>query len=60
VEADEDTDIEVGGDTGMGPDPGGPVKSRRKTMSAVAKQSASSAATAVSAVKAAEKKKKKR
>jgi hypothetical protein len=53
VEADEDTDVEVGGDTGVGLDAGGTVKSQRKTRSVVAKQSASSAAIAVSAVKAA-------
>jgi hypothetical protein len=35
VEADEDTDIEVEGDTGTGPDAGGTAKSRRKTRSAV-------------------------
>jgi hypothetical protein len=35
---DEDTDIEVGGDTGTGPDAGGAAKSRCKTRSAVAKQ----------------------
>jgi hypothetical protein len=60
VEADEDTDIEVGGDTRTAPDAGGAAKSRCKTRSAVAKQSASWAAAAVSAVKAAEKKKKKK
>jgi hypothetical protein len=60
VGADEDTDIEVGGDTGTGPDVGGALKSQRKTRSAVAKQSATTAAAAVSAVKAAEKKKKKK
>jgi hypothetical protein len=57
VKADEDTDVEVGGDAGTGPNAGGAAKSRRKTRSAVAKQSASSAAVAVSVVKAAEKKK---
>jgi hypothetical protein len=60
VEADEDTDIEVGGDTRTAPDAGGAAKSRCKTRSAVAKQSDSWAAAAVSAVKAAEKKKKKK
>jgi hypothetical protein len=59
-EADEDTDVEVGGDAGTGPDAGGAAKSRRKTRSAVAKQSATTAAAAVSAAKAAEKKKRKR
>jgi hypothetical protein len=60
VEADEDTDVEVGGNAGMGPDAGGVGKSWCKTRSAVVKQSVSAAAAAVSAVKAAEKKKKKR
>jgi hypothetical protein len=60
VEADEDTDVEVGGDAGTGSNAGGVAKSRRKTRSVVAKQSASSAAAAVSAVKAAEKKKKRK
>jgi hypothetical protein len=60
VEAEEDTDVEVGGNAGMGPDAGGAGKSWRKTRSAVVKQSVSAAAAAVSAVKAAEKKKKKR
>jgi hypothetical protein len=60
VEADEDTDVEVGGDAGTGPDAGSAAKSRRKTRSVAAKQSASSAAVAVSAVKVVEKKKKKR
>jgi hypothetical protein len=57
VEANEDTDVEVGGDAGTGLDVGGATKSRRKTRSAVVKQSASTAAAAISAVKAAEKKK---
>jgi hypothetical protein len=60
VEVDEDTDIEVGGDTGTGPDAGGAAKSRCKTRSAVAKQSVSAAAAAVSAVKAVEKMKKRK
>jgi flagellar biosynthesis GTPase FlhF len=60
VEADEDTDVEVGGDAGTGPDAGGAVKSWRKTRSAAAKQSVSMAAAAVSAVKAAKKKKKRK
>jgi hypothetical protein len=54
AEAEEDTDIEVGGDAGTGPDVSGAVRSRRKTRSVVA------AAATVSTVKAAEKKKKKR
>jgi hypothetical protein len=60
VEADEDTDVEVGGDPEAGSDAGGAAKSRRKTRLVVAKQSAATAATAVSAVKAVEKRKKKR
>jgi hypothetical protein len=48
VEADEDTDVEVG-DVETGPDAGGAAKSWRKTRSAVAKQSTTTAATAVSA-----------
>jgi hypothetical protein len=60
VEADEDTDVEDGGDAGMGPDDGGAAKSRCKTRSVVAKQSATTAAVAVSTVKAAEKKKKRK
>jgi hypothetical protein len=60
VEAYEDTDVEVGGNVGTGPDAGGAAKSQRKTRSAVAKQSASSAVAAVSAVKAVEKMKKRK
>jgi hypothetical protein len=60
VEADEDTNIEFGGNTGTGPDAGGAGKSRRKTRSAAVKQSVSVAATVVSAVKAVEKKKKRK
>jgi hypothetical protein len=60
VQADKDTDVEVSGDTGVGLDAGGTVKSRRKTRSTVAKQSFSTAVAAVSAVKAAEKKKKRK
>jgi hypothetical protein len=60
VEADEDTDIEAGGDTGTSPDAGGAAKSRCKTRSAAVKQSVSPTAAAVSTVKAAEKKKKRR
>jgi hypothetical protein len=37
MEADEDTDVEVGGDAGTGPDAGGAVKSRHKTRSAAVK-----------------------
>jgi hypothetical protein len=58
VEADEDTGDEAGGgNAGMGPDAGGAAKPRRRTRSAVGKQSASAVAAIVSAVKAAEKKK---
>jgi hypothetical protein len=61
VEADEDTGDEAGdGDAGTGLDAGGAAKSRRRTRSAVGKQSASVVAAAISAVKAAEKKKRKR
>jgi hypothetical protein len=60
VEADEDTDVEVAGDAEAGPDAGGAAKSRRKTRSAVAKQSVKMAAATVSAVKDAEKKKKRK
>jgi hypothetical protein len=60
VEADEDTDAEAGNDAGTGPDAGGAAKPRRRTRSAVGKQSASSAAAAISAVKVAEKKKKRK
>jgi hypothetical protein len=55
VEADEDTDAE----SGVDPD-AGVMKSRRRTRSAVGKQSASAATAVVSAVKAAEKKKKRK
>jgi hypothetical protein len=37
VEADEDTNTEVGGDAGTDPDAGGATKSRRKTRAAVVK-----------------------
>jgi hypothetical protein len=57
VEANEDTDVEVGGDARTGPDAGGAAKSQHKTRLTVVKQLASSTAVAVSAVKAAEKKK---
>jgi hypothetical protein len=60
VEADEDTNVEVGGDVVTGPDASGAAKSRRKTRSVAAKQSVTKTSVAVSAVKAAEKKKKKR
>jgi hypothetical protein len=55
VEANEDTDAEVGVDPATGV-----AKSRRKTRSTVAKKSASAVATAICAVKVAEQKKKKR
>jgi hypothetical protein len=57
VEVDEDTDAEAGNDARAGSGAGGVAK--RRTRSAVGKQSASAAA-AVSAVKAAEKKKKRK
>jgi hypothetical protein len=60
AEANEDTDVEVGGDAGTGLDAGGSAKSRCKTRLAAAKQSVSAAAAAVSAVKAVEKKKKRK
>jgi hypothetical protein len=60
VEANEDTDIAVGGDIGTGPDAGGAAKSRCKTRSAAAKQSVSAAAAVVSVVKAVEKKNKRK
>jgi hypothetical protein len=52
VEADEDTDTEVGADPVVDA-----AKSRRRTKSTVAKKSSSVFATAISAVKAAEQKK---
>jgi hypothetical protein len=61
VEADEDTGDEAGGgDAGTGPDASGAANPRRRTRSAVGKQSASAVAAAVSAVKATEKKKKRK
>jgi delta 1-pyrroline-5-carboxylate dehydrogenase len=60
VDVDADTDTKVSGDSGTGPDAGGPAKSRRKTRAAVAKQSATTIAATVSTVKAAEKKKKRK
>jgi hypothetical protein len=61
VEADEDTGDEAGGgDAGAAPDAGGVAQVRRRTRSAVGKQSASAADVAVSVVKAAEKKMKRR
>jgi hypothetical protein len=60
VEADEDTGDEAGDDAGISPDAGGAMKFRRRTRSAVGKQSASSTAAAASSVKAAEKKKKRK
>jgi hypothetical protein len=55
VEANEDTDVEVGADPAAGV-----AKSRCRTRSTVAKKSASAVAAAISAAKAAEQKKKKR
>jgi hypothetical protein len=55
VEADEYTDAEAGADPVVGA-----AKSRCKTRSTVAKNSASAVATAISVVKAAEQKKRKR
>jgi hypothetical protein len=60
LEADIDTDTEVGTDAGMGPEASGVVKPRRKTRAAAAKQSISTAVAKVTTVKAAEKKKRKR
>jgi hypothetical protein len=61
VEVDEETGDEAGGgDAGTGPDAGRVAKPRRRTRSAVGKQSTSAVIAAVSTVKAAEKKKKKR
>jgi hypothetical protein len=60
VEADEDTNVEGGDDAGTGPEASGAAKPRRRTRSAVGKQSASAVATVVSAVKATEKKKKRK
>jgi hypothetical protein len=58
VEADEETDVEGGDDASTDPDAGDAAKPRRRTRSAVGKQSTSAAAAAVSTVNAAEKKKK--
>jgi hypothetical protein len=55
VEANEDTDAEVGADPAAGI-----AKSQRRTRSTVAKKSASTVAAAISAMKAKEQKKKKR
>jgi hypothetical protein len=61
VEAEEDTGDEAGdGNAGTVPDVGGAAKPRRRTRSAVGKQSASAVAAAVCVVKAAEKKKKRK
>jgi hypothetical protein len=60
VEADEDTDPEVGGDTGTGPEASSVVKPRRKIREAVAKQSVSTAVAKVIAVKVVEKKRKRK
>jgi hypothetical protein len=56
VEADEDIDVEGGDDAGTGPDAGGATKPRRRTRSAVGKQSASATPAAVSVVKGREEK----
>jgi hypothetical protein len=58
MEADEDTDTEVGGDSGMSLEAGGAAKPRRKTRVVAVKQSATTAAVKATAVKAAEKKRK--
>jgi hypothetical protein len=64
VEADEDTDPEVGGDAGMGPEASSVMKPRRKTRAAAAKQSILMSTAKVAVVKTAnlevEKKKRKR
>jgi hypothetical protein len=61
VEANQDTGDEAGdGNVRTGPDAGGAAKPRRRTRSAVGKQSASAVAATVSAVKAAEKKNKRK
>jgi hypothetical protein len=60
VEADEDTDPEVGGDTGIGPEASSVVKPRRKIRAAVVKQSVSTAVAKVIAVKVVEKKRKRK
>jgi hypothetical protein len=59
VEADEETDVEVGGDAGTGPDAGGAAKSRCKTRLTVAKQSVSMVAAVVSTMMVAKEKKRK-
>jgi hypothetical protein len=53
VEADEDTNAEVGGDAGKGPEEGGAVKPRHKTRAVGTKQSVTTAAAKATAVKAA-------
>jgi hypothetical protein len=61
VGVDEDTGDEAGGgDARTSPDASGATKPRRRTRSAVGKQSASVVVVAVSAVMAAEKKKKRK
>jgi hypothetical protein len=60
VEADEDTDTEVGGDVGMGPEARSAAKPRRKTRAVAAKQLATTAAAKATAVKVTKKKKRKR
>jgi hypothetical protein len=57
VEADEDSDTEIGSDAGMGPEASGSAKPRHKTRAATTKQSISTAAAKVTAVKAAKKEK---
>jgi hypothetical protein len=64
VEADEETDLEVGGDVRTGPEASSTLKPRRKTRAAAVKQSASVATAKVVVVKTAmleaEKKKKRK
>jgi hypothetical protein len=61
VEADKDTGNEArGGNAETGPDAGGAAKPRRRTRSAVGKQSALAVDAAISVVKAAEKKNKRK
>jgi hypothetical protein len=60
VEADEDTDTKVSGDTGTGPEASSAAKPKRKTRVAAAKQSATTVAAKATAVKAAKKKRRRR
>jgi hypothetical protein len=60
VEADLDTDTEVGGDVGTGLEASSAAKPRRKTKAAAVKQSATTAVAKATAVKATEKKKRRR